>query len=531
MTGAAKWNSPRELGGGAGGKQMGTKKLENNGTTQKSQSQVADIRRTLAVYHPDGTTFELCGIGTDRYPKAVDGGFFDDREKAVEAACKLTRDHHAVYITINPVDAALLSRANNRIKSGLARTQDKEVPRLPRLLIDADPVRPSGTNSTNQEHDTAIELCGRIKADLGALGWPEPLVADSGNGGHLIYCLPDLPNTTETIELLKACLKALAQRYNTGTHHVDETTFNPAQLSKLYGTWARKGDSTPDRPHRLARILSVPDHPDPVSLELLKVLAESVKPGRAADQQPKSAQGKGNGKFDLAAYLERYRVHIKQVKPHGDSILHVLECCLFDETHSGGEAAIGQKSDGILFYFCYHNSCKGRTWEDARQKISGNDRLWQFTESYKQGQKHGDPKDWDVAAELFPRTPFPWHVLPPAIAESLQQLARACASSSDHLPGIAGAILASILGRGLSISPKLGWNEPLILWLADNRPSGEGKTPTARMLMEVIHHAQHAEHQRYKNELAAYEKDLAVFKALTKKQQAATVPQRRTKGG
>jgi hypothetical protein len=51
------------------------------------------------------------------------------------------------------------------------------------------------------------------------------------------------------------------------------------------------------------------------------------------------------------------------------------------------------------------------------------------------------------------------------------------------------------------------------------------------MLMEVIHHAQHAEHQRYKNELAAYEKDLAVFKALTKKQQAATVPQRRTKGG
>ncbi len=343
-----------------------------------------DIRRTLAFYHPDGTAFELCGIGTDRFPKAVDGGFFDNHEKAVEAACKLTRDHHAVYITINPVDAALLSRANNRIKSGLARTQDKEVPRLQRLLIDADPVRPSGTSSTDAGHDAASELCGRIKADLSATGWPEPLAGDSGNGGHLIYRLPDLPNTTGNIELLKACLQALAQRYNTDTHHVDETTFNPSRLSKLYGTWARKGDSTPDRPHRHARILSVPAHTEPVALELLKALAENAKSDRASDPQPKNAPGTGSGKFDLAAYLGKYGVNVKQVKPHGDSTLHVLECCLFDESHTDGEAAIGQAEDGKLFYQCFHNSCKGKTWHDARQKISGDEKISEPSGSEKE---------------------------------------------------------------------------------------------------------------------------------------------------
>jgi hypothetical protein len=39
---------------------------------------------------------------------------------------------------------------------------------------------------------------------------------------------------------------------------VDGTTINAGQIWKLYGTMARKGDSTADRPHRMARILSVP---------------------------------------------------------------------------------------------------------------------------------------------------------------------------------------------------------------------------------------------------------------------------------
>ena len=40
---------------------------------------------------------------------------------------------------------------------------------------------------------------------------------------------------------------------------LDQVVFNPARLTKLYGTTTRKGDHTQDRPHRLARIISLPE--------------------------------------------------------------------------------------------------------------------------------------------------------------------------------------------------------------------------------------------------------------------------------
>ena len=36
---------------------------------------------------------------------------------------------------------------------------------------------------------------------------------------------------------------------------------------------------------------------------------------------------------------------------------------------------------------------------------------------------------WEFAGQLYPRIPFPWEVLPGEIAESLQKLGRACATS------------------------------------------------------------------------------------------------------
>ncbi len=47
--------------------------------------------------------------------------------------------------------------------------------------------------------------------------------------------------------------------------------------------------------------------------------------------------------------------------------------CLFNPDHTANEAAIGQTEEGKLFYQCFHDSCKNRTWREARQLISGND--------------------------------------------------------------------------------------------------------------------------------------------------------------
>lgn len=105
---------------------------------------------------------------------------------------------------------------------------------------------------------------------------------------------------------------------------------------------------------------------------------------------------------------------------------------------------------------------------------------------------------WALARELFPRRPFPWSVFPDSIAQSLRQLARACAGSANPLPGAALCIINAALGRTLAVSPKDGWTEPLIVWNADIRISGDGKTAPAWKLLRLFQEAQAAEHERFK---------------------------------
>jgi phage/plasmid primase-like uncharacterized protein len=107
-----------------------------------------------------------------------------------------------------------------------------------------------------------------------------------------------------------------------------------------------------------------------------------------------------------------------------------------------------------------------------------------------EGDKYPEIDKWDNARELFPRIHFPWEVLPVEIAKSLQQLARSHATSPLSLPGAAIAILSSVLGATVNVSPKQSWKEPLIVWFADIRPSGSGKTPAARALCRVLYGSQ-----------------------------------------
>ncbi len=91
--------------------------------------------------------------------------------------------------------------------------------------------------------------------------WGHPIIADSGNGGHLLYEI-DLPNDEESLRFIAGALAELDRRYSDSIVTVDTTSANAARIWKAYGTVARKGDSIPQRPHRLSRILEVPcDHP------------------------------------------------------------------------------------------------------------------------------------------------------------------------------------------------------------------------------------------------------------------------------
>jgi hypothetical protein len=195
----------------------------------------------------------------------------------------------------------LLARSANRLTEYAKHTTaDVDIIARRWLLIDFDPVRPVGISSTDPEHEAALGRA-RVCSDwLRSLGWPAPILADSGNGAHLLYRI-DLPNDPASLALVNGCMKALAFRFDDGAVVVDQTTGNAARIWKLYGTLACKGDDLPNRPYRLAQLLEVPDDltivPEGLLCQLAAMIPESSK---------KSRLFPSNDGFDVKSWIARW---------------------------------------------------------------------------------------------------------------------------------------------------------------------------------------------------------------------------------
>ncbi|MDO9035870.1 MAG: hypothetical protein Q7U51_11780, partial [Methanoregula sp.] len=233
--------------------------------------EVLTAARTLIT---PGQVVEVRAITDD----GIASGYFDSPEELAAKVATLdgVPSVQGVYVTLNPVNPALLSRRSNRIKMRLGKkdvtTADSDIVKRQWLPVDVDPVRPSGVSSTEAEHAAAIAKAQRIAEYLTGMGWPAPVLADSGNGAHLLYRI-DLSNDNESRDLVKGCLDVLASVFNDAVAQVDTANYNAARIWKLYGTMSRKGDSTADRPHRRAAIIEAPTKPGVVDRPMLTRLA------------------------------------------------------------------------------------------------------------------------------------------------------------------------------------------------------------------------------------------------------------------
>jgi hypothetical protein len=141
----------------------------------------------------------------------------------------------------------------------------------------------------------------RSGAHLAEQGWPEPVLADSGNGGHLLYRV-DLPANDGGSSIGSA---RLAFFFEDGQVNVDRTVFNPGRIWKLYGTVARKGTTRPcDRtgaPAGDARLLV------PVGVTCWRRWPRSRPRTRQRGPRP----GQAAREFDLAAWIEAHGLAVE----------------------------------------------------------------------------------------------------------------------------------------------------------------------------------------------------------------------------
>jgi hypothetical protein len=332
--------------------------------------------------HHARESFELFCDGGVVEVRAFDGyntysGYFDNPGAFAKAALKQDEARHTAYVTLNPVEPALLAKANNRIKKldrRASATPDKHVLRRRWILVDCDPVRPADIPSTKEEKAAALAKAREVKAGLESRGIATIVAADSGNGYHLLIRV-DLPNDEASTKLVEDVLQALDLLFSDERVKIDTSVYNASRITKLYGTTPRKGDGTTDRPHRPSRLLSIPEDLRPVDRELLEELAAEA-PEIATDEEPKTA---GGGRirpnigepFDIPGFLSKHGITVlRQGTWSGTGMWANSQKWLVPcpwNGHTDYSCHIIQAPNGAISCKCKHDSCSGYRWQDFRE--------------------------------------------------------------------------------------------------------------------------------------------------------------------
>lgn len=325
-------------------------------------SDLKQIKRAFELIVSQGAVTEMRILGT---ASGVASGYFKDLDKAAQIAAEWSGKAKGVYVTLNPVNPELLARASNRvIKHAKETTKDSDIRRLRWLLVDCDPIRKSGISSTKEEHEAALDLARKIRSELRRMGWPEPVLVDSGNGAHLLYRII-LPNDQASSALIQQCLQVMAFCYGNKEVDIDQTTYNASRLWKLPGTLACKGDNTAKRPHRLSRFLKVPDDIKPVKRKQLEVLAAKI-PKEPEDPNEQAYKERRN--FNLKQWIKKHQISVIRSAPWNDGQKWILAHCPWKPNEHKDQAAfIVQFQNGAISAGCHHNGCAGKNWHDLRE--------------------------------------------------------------------------------------------------------------------------------------------------------------------
>ncbi len=226
----------------------------------------AEVRRTLELYLRPRQVTELrlleAEVDGEWGKRTFSGNFDREHIDALIEALSRVKSAFGAYFIPNPVKPELLARAYNRarlVKDKTPTTSDKDIQCRRWLLIDADPVRPADISSTGTEKANAYEVILDVDHWFFEQGFPPGIIGDSGNGYHLSIPVQLPADDNRFCERMLKTLKARFSTYQpdgTPIVKIDETTFNPARIWKLYGTEAHKGDDCPDlgRPWRPSRI-------------------------------------------------------------------------------------------------------------------------------------------------------------------------------------------------------------------------------------------------------------------------------------
>jgi hypothetical protein len=324
----------------------------------------------VRLFHGPGYRVELRALrgGSDTVNILYDAHELDD---LLAKARELNEHSYACYHTINPLKPDITVAGN-----------DSNVARIAWLPYDIDPERPSGIAATDAEKAEAWAIAEKVIAfwrDRGVL----PAIVDSGNG---FYVLVPVDLALDDDGWIAGTLELHAKQFNTPAAGIDTTAKNPSRVLRVPGTVNKKGENTPERPHRLSKILAAGSRAVLADLKALPGV-EELKPlpvGEGATEKVQKILACLRENFKRMK-LPRYKERTANRKG-ADFWEFVFVGCLIEAHNDGDDSSvIGVRSDGVLAFSCFHDGHQF-TWSEAKPLIEARfGSRFDFGDVYKGG--------------------------------------------------------------------------------------------------------------------------------------------------
>lgn len=328
-----------------------------------------EVFKTLNTFLPNGTLIEIRAIHATNPKNNIWSGYFKKHEDVWNAIQQFDKDYN-IYFTLNVIKDVCYSMIQKDVMvRGAETTKDHDIIARRYVLIDLDCDRGGKKVSSNEEeYQKARMKAHQVRNYLRDEGFSFPVVCSSGSGFHLVYKIDDWANNEENKLLLERFLQALSLMFSDDDVKIDTVVWNAARIDKLYGTIARKGANTKERPHRLSKIVLIPDEFKATDKEYFKKIADVIP----QDEKKSYDSIRLYENFNIDSFLQRHNIEIAKDIMDGKIRKIILKNCPFNSEHTAPDSALFVLESGAIGFKCLHQSCSHYTFKDLRLKFEPN---------------------------------------------------------------------------------------------------------------------------------------------------------------
>ena len=167
---------------------------------------------------------------------------------------------------------------------------------------------------------------------------------------------------------------------------IDSVVFNRSRISRLPGTWNRKGSkSSKDRPQRICRFLNVPDEIKVNEKEFFQKVA-NLLPKEETPSKENNFRPINYKEFNLQEFFDKYHIEVLKETRIDRGTRYILK----DPPPRTGQD--GVPDDWSVSFFCFHNGCTSNGWREFRAHFDKDAYSRQARGEWKQKDRRERPQ-------------------------------------------------------------------------------------------------------------------------------------------